>query len=210
MILDKFTYLTLTVIDKDVQACQKMIDKILNDWLAKEYSTSIRAVDTDNIYIGEPEHNGPERLLIWEPKNLPNKTAFISNLIDGYSSLIYCLCERNSLSAISVKFTNVKYSKDDLPSFFLTYHDYSNNKNTERVVYAIKETHKWVYYAVGEVQPFEDTTNYENRIKPKRINKPVLLSYLKKLNIDIEDDQFWDSKDGKGVYFERLQRNKNL
>jgi len=206
MILDKFTYLTLTVIDKDVQACQKMIDKISNDGPVQEYRISIRRIDPDKIYIGEPEYNGVRKYLIWEPKNLANKTAFIANLIDGYSSLIYRLCERNSLSAISVSFTNIKYSKDDLPAFYLTYRDYSNNKETERVVYAIKETHRWVYYAVGEVQPFEDTTNYENRIKPKRINKPVLLSYLKRLNIDIEDDQFWDSKDGKGVYFERLQR----
>jgi hypothetical protein len=58
MILDKFTYLTLTVIDKDVQACQKMIDKISNDGPVQEYRISIRRIDPDKIYIGEPEYNG--------------------------------------------------------------------------------------------------------------------------------------------------------
>jgi len=55
------------------------------------------------------------------------------------------------------------------------------------------------------VQPFEDMTNYENTIKTKRFNKEIILDNLKKLNINIEDNQFWESKNGMSIFFEQLK-----
>ena len=208
MMLNKLNYATLTVIDIDVKSCQIMLDKILNNGPIVKYKISINTIETDKIYVGNPLYNGMIKILIWEPKYIPGKTAFFCNIIDGYATLVYKLCSRNRLSCISVDFTNTKYTKDDRPSFFFRYYNFTDNKNIDRFIYAIKESHKWVFYEKGEVQPFEDISNYQNKIKPKRINKEIILGYLRNVNIDIEDDNFWDSKDGKGVYFKQIIQNE--
>lgn len=205
MTINKFEYVALTIIDIDAKKCCEYLNTILNRDSNSTHKKSIIPLDIDKFYTGSPIYNGFSKFMIWEPKTQPGKTVFFSNKIDGRQTLIYKLSNMLNLLTISIAFSNGRPNKDDNPAYIFNYYDFTKKIKIERTIYNIKEQYKWVFYQNGEVQPFEDMTNYDNKIKPKRFNNEIILDYLKKLNINIEDNQFWESKNGMGIFFEQLK-----
>lgn len=58
-----------------------------------------------------------------------------------------------------------------------------NAEGKERVILAYKEG-RWVFYAVGDPLPFEDTELYKKRYVRDRLNNNIIYSYLLKNGID--------------------------
>lgn len=203
MIFNDLNYVVLTVIDRNILECYNELSHFVNQNGKNNYQITQEKLDFNQIYIKEPRAGGAHfrKFLIWEPKNLRGKTAFFSNYRDGLNTLIFQFCKKYSLKATSVNFSNQDEGGE--PSYKFKYLSFSGEKLIKRVVYLIKESNKWVFYEKGEVQSFEDLSNYNNKYKTKRFNREILLRYLNKMNVDLEDESFWQSADGKADYFEQ-------
>ena len=204
MIFDNLNYVVLTVIESNLLNCFNSLSQFVNEEGNHNYNILQQKLDFGKIYINEPPSGGAHfcKFLIWEPKNLFGKTAFFSNYQDGKYTLIFNLCRKYKLEAISVNFSNKKHA--EYPAFMFMYFNYRNDRPIERTIYLIKDENKWVFFENGEIQPFEDTSIYESRLKTKRFNKEILLSYLLKRGIDIENEQFWQSTNGNAFYFNQI------
>jgi hypothetical protein len=61
---------------------------------------------------------------------------------------------------------------------------------------------RWTFYEDGTPLPFEDLERYKLRIKKQRLNKEVIIHYLRCAGWDIEDENFWKPQ-GPVYLFER-------
>lgn len=65
--------------------------------------------------------------------------------------------------------------------------------NTLRSVCVINEGERWKFYSDGEVQSFEDTEKYKNRIVKNRFTGDMLKDYLSAIGIMAFDDVFYNA-----------------
>ncbi|WP_333616828.1 hypothetical protein [Bacteroides pyogenes] len=63
---------------------------------------------------------------------------------------------------------------------------YATASLEDRVVIAYKED-KWVFYEVGERLPIENPDFYKQRRANQRLNNAIVLSYLEKMGITLDD-----------------------
>ena len=203
-VFKSYNFLVLTVIDCEYSLCNKLLLNYIETIRSGKYMINLEDIDYGKIYKGEPRPGGAflDKFMIWEPHSLKIKTAFLPNYSDGMYTFIYNFCKIYHLSATSIRLSN---NAKDKHCFSLNLFDFTNNKTTERVIYNIKENKRWVFYDKGPIQPFEDVENYQTRFISKRFDRRILLEYLNRLNIQIENNDFWQSKDNKAFYFERLK-----
>jgi hypothetical protein len=57
----------------------------------------------------------------------------------------------------------------------------------------MKDDNQWVFFEKGPTQPFEDPSHYTHCRKRDRLNREILVQYLKKLGIHIDDPKFWEA-----------------
>jgi len=201
--IDQFQYITLTIIDCEIDICVSELTSYIEDGRNKKYCIEKRPINLQDIYNVSPPSGGAHfsKFLLWEPQNLLGKTVFFSNYEDGKYTLILNYCRTFNCKAISIAISN---QETIYPAFNFYYFDFSHKKNIERTISLIKDGKKWAFFSKGEVQHFENISNYENKLKIKRINKGIILSYLLKLGIDIENDKFWRSTSDAATYFNQV------
>lgn len=201
--LNRLEFVSLTIIDCKVDICFKELSSFVDNGINNKYKIQERSLCFDDIYSILPPKGGAHfsKFLIWEAKNLLGQTCFFSNYEDGRYTLIRNYCRQLKRKAISIAFSN----KETLyPSFKFYFFDYSNNNDVERVISLIKDGTNWAFYTKGNILPFEDIFNYEKKLKTKRFNKEILLSYLSKMKIDITKKEFWQSTNGNAFYFDQI------
>ena len=128
------------------------------------------------------------------PKNCKDKTIMISNYNDGWVTLGNIISNESATSNY-----NFRLSKDEnlINSF-----SYWEKEKTQRVVYTMKDP-QWIFYEQGIPLWFEDTKNYQKRYIKDRLNYEILISYCRKINIDILNENFLKS-DKNAIYIEQI------
>jgi len=127
------------------------------------------------------------------------KVIMISSLEDGWYTL--CNAIANNLKSEYYLFTLSADGISDPKNAFY-YVNKAEGINRERVVYSMKDG-KWVFYEKGEPLQFENLENYKQKIIKKRLTKQILIEYCKKIELPIQQDDFWKQK-GEGIYIELL------
>lgn len=194
MQIDRFKYFTFTYLDTSLEQIKKYI---LEKWGGND---KYRIIDTPfqfNLYHLCPPKGGAhfEKLYFFTPKLCKNKCIMFSNYSDGLSSLIYQITHFLKTRAYCFQI-----SASDVPDAINAFSCIENGKEL-RTVYAMKDP-KWKFYSQGEIQPFEDTELYLQKMIKRRLDKDILVSYCVKLGIDIRDDHFWESV--QSILIERL------
>ncbi len=116
-------------------------------------------------------------------KQKDNKIVYTDNTGESYYSLIYCLCKKNNYEAIHCKI----FQECECEGYFLTY--FING--LQRTIQSYDDGGKWVFYNEGPVQDFEYQDYYKNKIKKKRFNYNIIEEYLSRIDIKINDNEFW-------------------
>lgn len=124
----------------------------------------------------------------WQVSHYPNKIFFISNSGDGRITL--CNVLRLKLHCSFYQFA---LSNDNASPFFLFHH--SSKQGITRDVLNYKED-RWQFYAKGPINSIEEIEFYKNRKIRERLNKEILLHFLKKMGIS-----FWDIDKSVTDYF---------
>ncbi|MFT0213686.1 hypothetical protein VQ643_13945 [Pseudomonas sp. F1_0610] len=100
---------------------------------------------------------------------------FISNLMDGWHSLLHCISH-----ATQSDYVLFRVIEDEFPLFEMTV---VTAGKTQRVVRAMKEG-KWNFYEQGALLAFEDTRYYLQRKIADRVTPKLLNIYANTQGID--------------------------
>jgi hypothetical protein len=123
--------------------------------------------------------------IIYEPSNKPNGTVFLSNLSDGWFTLINLLAHRLNVTVyrISLSSLNLKYPKN----LFEIIH----GPDSKRTIMILKDGRRWQFFEEGERQNFEDSKIYNSKRIKDRLPPETIIDYLWKNEWNLLDDGFW-------------------
>ena len=137
-----------------------------------------------NYYI--QQYNAPQiKFLLFAPQSNPHTTIMFANIMDGYTSLI---------KYVSRIYNNMEYYtisiSDGTSQMMNAYHFQYYAQSKQRHILCYQDP-QWVFFEDGEPLWFEDVTHYKQRLKKNRLNKSIILEYLKSLGWEIDKEDFW-------------------
>ena len=139
------------------------------------------------------------KVIIWQPASINfDMVAFITNMGDGWLTLLTSYSYRYNRKTIQIDLSD---PKKEYPIYKF---DVRQGKSDSRIVQAMKDSDKWVFYEKGNTLPFEQRTNYTKRKISDRLNNLIIEDYLKKNGIDINKEDFWRSKGNAVEFFTKL------
>ncbi|WP_077027379.1 hypothetical protein [Fuerstiella marisgermanici] len=80
----------------------------------------------------------------------------------------------------------------DPPTFYFDYYD-DFGKTKRNVAIGQEDNGKWGFFVGGEIQSFEEPSNYRKRRIADRLNQDLIQRYFDRIGFDISADEFWDS-----------------
>ncbi|WP_456981821.1 hypothetical protein [Luteimonas sp. A478] len=120
--------------------------------------------------------------ILWSPASSPELTA----VLPGAGFVLAFANTTFRFDTLSVRST-ARSGDDGLDE--LVYHSDGGLKRAVRVM----KDPRWVYWEEGEPLSFEDTSRYQLKIKPQRLDRSLLLTYLSAFGADVTSDAFWST-----------------
>lgn len=143
------------------------------------YTESIRS------YYNQ-QYDAPQvKFLLFSPKSNPHTTIMFANIIDGYVNLAKYISKK-----YDIEYYSISIFDDSQSQVMSSYHFHYYSKNRERHLLCYQDP-KWVFFDEGEPLWFENTSYYKQRIKKNRLNKSIIIKYLKSLGWDVNNEIFW-------------------
>lgn len=133
--------------------------------------------------------------ILFAPDFSPDECVFITNLSDGWFTLVNCICAELKVKCITVSLAT---DKNQYPCNAMRI--YEGGKEV-RYVRAMLDSDRWDFFEKGESLPFEEESNYRKHRIKDRVNKQLLLGYLKSLKLDVYVDSFWMSQSSATYIF---------
>ena len=151
--------------------------------------------DSESLALPEQVYNplNGKSVSIWEPKSKPGSSVFVANIQDGWSSLVWGVATRFSLTCVNIRISSLE---DEWPIVEFTYFEKGCEK---RIIRVMKDDPKWGFFESGETLSFEDTSYYQKRRIRDRFPRHLLLQYLMKLDWNTEEKTFWQSSSSFAV-----------
>lgn len=180
---DKFHNVIFSVFEYGDFETLTMVAKKLNEELvlngkAGFNNNTISITDYCNPEIG---CHLPEKFTCWKSALYPDKIFFISNLEDGWHTLCRVFQKKLKCPWAMFEMSDPK-SRCSMNMFF-----YSKEPGTERTVMSYYDDTHWVFYDNGEPIEIEDLNYYKTRFKRDRINKDIVIEYMRRLGIKFYD-----------------------
>ena len=190
MTLDK---LTISAFTENMEAVKmKLQDFLGNLFLITPINNYIYSLKN---YYEQQYKSSKIEFIIYTPTSNPFGTIILTNIMDGYIQLFRNFSKSTRLDFYHLSILNNQ--KGYLNSYHFNF--YSHKGNRHILCY---QDPRWTFYEDGTPLPFEDLGRYKLRIKKQRLNKEVILHYLRCAGWDIEDENFWKPQ-GPVYLFER-------
>lgn len=126
----------------------------------------------------------PAQGVFYYPKSNNQQLVFVSNLMDGWHSLLHCISH-----ATQSNYVLFRVIEDEFPLFEMT--AVAAGK-TQRVVRAMKEG-KWNFYEQGAPLAFEHISYYLQRKIADRVTPELLNIYANAQGIDFNSPDFFST-----------------
>jgi hypothetical protein len=156
----------------------------------EKYIIADAPLDLEVVRLGNPHSGGVEKTiaLIFSPRAYPMRCVFVSNSQDGWYTLVNCICRDLGCKCIRITSTldNVVYPAN-------SFRVYEQGRDV-RFVRAMLDSDRWDFFEEGAVQQFENAANYRKRRIRDRLNRAVIIDYLKRIDIDIYREDFWTTE----------------
>ncbi|MED0060807.1 hypothetical protein RCU70_05960 [Escherichia marmotae] len=174
--------LVFAVVNSDFNDIERTIHNGLN-WPSEPISNR-KLIEEIHLTI---QRGGtlPSEGVFYYPCIDDSKLIFLSNLSDGWDSLLYCLSKKNKSSYLLFRLLMGEYPLMEM--------SFIESGKTIRLIRVIKEN-KWIFYEVGEPLWFEEKENYSKRRIADRITYDLLLSYSRKNGIDFDSPAFFKTE----------------
>lgn len=191
----QFSTLSLTLINENLDIVADKIQEILKDksnWQVHKKIINSKDILSFEIQKGLPKHR---KLIIWEPELKQNTTIFLSNLQDGWHTLIHVLSTKFEIEVFQIQHFDNK--EDYICSLF-----YKKGQD-ERIVRVMYDG-KLLFWANGHPLPCENLDFYYKKRIKDRFNLSILLEYMRYFDWYIESPKFWESNT-EGFYLEEIK-----
>ncbi len=158
-------------------------------------------VDFNRVLGGRPRAggSGPRRLMIFEPAGMAAHSAMVTNLRDGWSTLVNIL-------AGHISGTHFLVRSEPAGEYPATSLEVWRDGASVRRVHAMREEGGWVFFQQGEPLAFEDTESYSRRRIRDRFNKSLALETMGRAGWPLSTPDFWRSA-GSAWYAEELDQH---
>lgn len=178
---DNFNYTTFSFFETySLTAIKNAVREIFNKDIQEGRAQFIAKSFSISEFVNPPmdgEHD--DIFCVWKVKQYPSKVFFVSNSADGRQTLCNVLHLKLCCSFYQFAFSN------NAESPFFLFH-YSPKQGIDRDVINYKED-KWIFYEKGPINRIEEENFYRRRMRKERLNKNILLHYLKKTGVIFED-----------------------
>ncbi|MGN6367183.1 MAG: hypothetical protein ACTHN5_02870 [Phycisphaerae bacterium] len=168
---------------------------------AKNWKVWNAPLRLEDIYVNSPPRGGAhyQKFVVWEPGCAPGKAVFLANVQDGWFTLVNVASKKLGADACVVRMGN--RTTEPVFSFDL----YRGGKEV-RVLQLLRDD-KWTFFSRGDVQPFEKPEYYRRRVAD-RLDRELILGYLRALGFDARDPAFW-ACEREAFYAERVRRDND-
>jgi hypothetical protein len=156
---------------------------------ARHWIYSRQALNLKSIYFPAPRKGGAHlpKFAVWQPSNMPFGSAFVPNYGDEMIQLMRHLNRR-----FHIRYFSAHLSRDHKEEGLCRF-EHADETGAERVVHVIHDR-GWEFYDQGNILPFENRLNYQQRPIANRLTPAIVIQYLKSLGWDLELEDFWKSK----------------
>ena len=159
------------------------------------YQMISRPLDLEEVSFGEPGSSArKKKAVIFEAQADPVCTVLVSNIADGWHTLVNVLSARLQVLCIQINST-----ADGVSNAFNKFEVQLPGVES-RVVHALEDGDRWVFFEKGPVQAFESPEHYKKRRIRDRLRRQDLMAYLEALGIDAQGEDFWNENGRLGVY----------
>lgn len=160
-----------------------------------EHPLELKKVQIGNATMGGREG---KMAVVFAPRTSPKHCVFVSRSADGWHTLI----NRLNLE-LKVRCVSIVTTKEDIAYPVNSIRIYEDGKEA-RLVRVMLDGDRWDYFAKGVIQSFENPSYYKRRRIRDRLDRTIVLEYLKLNGIDIEAPTFWEAE-GNAVYICELR-----
>ena len=177
---------------------------IIFDTLNRKWKTQYVSLDLESVldfFNSELNFKKEVKCLMWQPKSVEfDLVVFITSLSDGWPTLINKYFSIHQRESISVTFTPTLI---EFPMFAFAY----KNHICDRVIQVIKEERKWTFFEKGTLLSFEDEENYKKKKIVDRLNNSIIIEYLQRNDININESDFWKPKNIALEFYTNLENH---
>ncbi len=194
-------FLSLTLAQVPLDRMDRAVQTVLSRIAKGRFQRSEGELFLSTIYELEPTPGGahPFKLVIYSSAISKDYSILITNLVDGWNSLSYLIAKEHHEFQIQIISTNTheNFAKNRMETW--------RDGSSSRAVMAMQDSNEWVFFQKGDPEFFEDLKFYQNRIKKKRLNREILLNYMRAIGIDVSSELFWETKE-KAIYYNEIQK----
>lgn len=151
---------------------------------------TVTRLTNENVYeqsLIVPVHGGylQDSVLIWNPKG-KDYCAFVSNCTDGFNAFVHYLNHHRHINATGYSALNDK----DYPFYHFFRYELDGLR---RYVRTMKDDPRWEFYQKGEPFEFEDVSRCSRRLKRERLDRDMVIEYMRQMGYDLEDPLFYET-----------------
>lgn len=178
---DNFKFMTFSFFEtSSLTAIKDAVRDIFNKDIQEGRAQFISRSFSISEFVNPPMDGVHDDIFcVWKVKQYPCKVFFISNSSDGRQTLCNVLHLK-----LSCSYYQFAISSNAESPFFLFH--YSPKHGIDRDVLNYKEN-KWVFYEKGPENKIEEKEFYKRRVRKERLNKEILIRYLKKTGVILEN-----------------------
>jgi hypothetical protein len=203
--IDPARFLSISLFKQPLQSIIPITGSVLFDVGRSVLNMSTAPLDVFNLYDIEPPHGGahPHKFVLYEPESAPGTTAMVTNLRDGWSTLVGSIARRTNTLAVQITSTGdaAKYPKQLFRVWDIGVE--------RRVILLMRDTGRWLFEQRGAPMPFEFVEQYDLKPKRVRLNRATLFQYATSMGWDLTDMGFWRSSDGMAHYEQPERRSSD-
>ncbi len=147
------------------------------------------SLDLNFVNFGKSQAGGrePSRAVVYSPDAFPQYCVLVSNLSDGWFTLVNRLCRQLQVFCVSVRSMGegAPYPCDEIRVY--------NGGDVIRCVRAMLDGDRWQFFEKGSLQSFEACENYKERRVRDRLNRQIIIDYLRQSGVELWEADFWTS-----------------
>ncbi len=163
----------------------------------EKYEVSSGVLDFSEVDFGRPKHRpSPLKVCVYKPSCSLFWCVWVSNIADGWSSLLRLLCKRHKWSAVSIRSS----SQEDIN--WIQEMKILNSGGTVRCLRSMWDDRE-EFFSSGKPLFFEDVRMYSNTLIKERVTRLLIADYMEKMGIPVNISEFWSTLN-EAVYLKRM------
>lgn len=181
--------LRIHLIKEDFITFAPQIGKLIDDSLTKKWEkrkSSLSYKKAAKLLDGSIDDNEKCSCIIWQPNNNNAYSVFITNMSDGWPTLLNCYQEiyKSEILFITMTIKSVDFEPMNCFEYF---------KGRRHRLIQVSRDNRWQFIEEGKALGFENEEYYKRKKIANRLDKEIIIEYLKSNGIEIDNAIFWSS-----------------